>query len=89
MTPDTRKFIADLDAQWREFWNERAGILEYLGLVPRETAEQIAWMETSAAMLKSRVMQIAEKQAHKPHPLTMPKQQPIADRKMLSAGDQS
>jgi hypothetical protein len=33
---------ADLQAEWREEWNERAAIMEYDGGLPRERAEHVA-----------------------------------------------
>jgi len=65
-------------------FRERAAILEFDGKIPREEAEQAAWMETSAAMLKSRVKAMAQRQADKLHIPTKP---PIHDRKSISAGD--
>jgi len=52
MHQSTRQLIATLDCQWHEYFSERAGILEFDGKIPREEAEQLAWMETAAAMLK-------------------------------------
>lgn len=60
MTPDTRQMIAMLDPQWHEFWSERAAILEYDCNIPRDEAEQAAWMETSSAMLKAKVMRVRQ-----------------------------
>lgn len=60
MNQATRKLIASCDAQWIEYFNERASILEYEAKIPREEAESLAWMETSAVMLKSKVKKIAE-----------------------------
>ena len=67
MTPATRQLIASLDVQWHEYWAERAAILEYEARILREEAEQAAWMETSAAMLKYRVRKIAEHQPQHIH----------------------
>lgn len=67
MITSTHQRIAALDPQWREYWSERASILEYEARIPREEAEQAAWMETSAAMLKYRVRKIAEHQPQHIH----------------------
>jgi hypothetical protein len=33
---------ADWPAEWKELWNERAGIMEYDGKMPRQQAEREA-----------------------------------------------
>lgn len=55
MTPATKQLISNLDCQWHEYWQERASIIEYEAQIPRDEAEGLAWMETSAAMLKAKV----------------------------------
>jgi hypothetical protein len=44
--------IAMLDPQWKEYFDERAGILEFDCGIERTEAEDLAWRQTSAAMLK-------------------------------------
>ena len=87
MIPATRQLIASLDIQWREFFEERAAILEYECKLSRDEAEQAAWMETSSAMLKSRIRKLAEDHAQKPHEVKIPHIQPGLDHKMLAAGE--
>lgn len=52
MTPEQSELISRLDAQWREYFNERAGILEYDCKIPRTDAESIAFIETTSAITK-------------------------------------
>ena len=54
MTPGMREVISSLDPQWREYFEERAGILEYCCNVLREEAEGAAFRETTAAILKEK-----------------------------------
>lgn len=84
MTPATRQLIATLDCQWHEYWMERASILEYEAKIPREEAEQAAWMETSAAMLKARVKKMAEQQSSRPQHLNIHKK---VDTAILATGE--
>jgi len=83
----TQQLIEGLDAQWREYYEERAAILEFDCHLSRLEAEHAAWMETSAAMLKSRVRNMAEHQRSIPKSLTIPRHEPIRDRKLMAAGD--
>lgn len=43
----------DLSPEWKEWFDERAGIREFSGLQTREVAEAEAMKETIAAMEKS------------------------------------
>lgn len=87
MTPFTRQFITTLDPQWREFWTERAAILEYECKLSREEAETLAWRETSMVMLKYRVAQMAQHQAAQPkHYHFIPK---TVDTASLAAGGEA
>ncbi len=64
MTYDVRTFLAellaptmadgpgDLDGYWRQWYEERAGIMEYVGNLPRKRAEAMALAETARAMRK-------------------------------------
>lgn len=60
MTPGTRQMIATLDVQWHEFFSERAAFLEYDCKLPRDEAENLAFRETTSAMLKARIEYIAQ-----------------------------
>lgn len=55
MTPATRQLIASLDPQYHEYFTERAAILQFDCKLPREEAEDLAFMETSAAMLRGKI----------------------------------
>lgn len=89
----TRQLIASLDVQWHEYFNERAGILEYCANVSREAAEEFAWKETAAAMLKARLSQrisalaLHQREHSAPVPLSMPTREPVLDRKSMAAGE--
>lgn len=83
MTPGTRQMISTLDVQWHEFFSERAGILEYECKLPREEAENLAFRETTSAMLKARIADIS----HRPRALAVPTHEPVLDRKMAAAGE--
>ena len=83
MTPATRQLIATLDCQWHEYWLERASILEYEAKLPRDEAEQLAFMETSSAMLKAKIKKIADRQAKKPQHFHIYKK---IDTAILAAG---
>lgn len=84
ITPATRQLIATLDSQWHEYWLERASIIEFDCKLPRAEAEQAAWMETSAAMLKAKVRKMAEHQAQQPQHLHIHKR---VDTAVLAAGE--
>ena len=93
ISPATRQLIATLDVQWSEYFKERASILEFDGIVPRENAEEAAWKETAAAMLKARLAQrisalASHQRAHaKPVPLPEPMRAPILTAKDMAAGE--
>lgn len=59
MTPATRQLIALLDPQWHEYFEERAAILEFDCGLLREEAEDAAWHETAAAMLKFKKSEVS------------------------------
>lgn len=86
MTLETLKFIHSLDAQWHEFWSERSAILEFDCKLPREEAENLAFRETTAAILKSRISKMAHHQAEQPKPLHVPTHEPVVTGKELAAG---
>lgn len=86
MTPATLQMVAALDPQWREYFSERAGILEFDCKLPREEAENLAFRETSAALLKSRISKMAHHQAEQPKPLHVPSHEPVVTGKELAAG---
>lgn len=84
MNSATKQLISSLDVQWHEYWLERASILEYEANIPREEAEQLSWMETSAAMLKAKVKKMAAMQANRPQHLHISKK---VDTAILAAGE--
>ena len=43
---DLAKVVSALDEDAREYFEERAGILEFDGCLPRGKAERLAWKET-------------------------------------------
>ena len=43
---DLAKAVSALDEDAREYFEERAGILEFDGELPRRKAERLAWEET-------------------------------------------
>ena len=81
--------VSVLDPQMREYFEERAAILEFDCNLSRAKAEFLAWMETSAAMEKSkktlaqRVAAMARLQAQQPHHLHIRKR---VDSALLAAG---
>jgi len=56
LDPELAKLIDALDADAREFYEERAGIREHEGSLPRAQAEVLAWTE-AVAYLKQRSSQ--------------------------------
>lgn len=86
MTPATRQMVSALDPQWHEYFNERAGILEFDCKLTREEAENLAFRETTAAILKSRISKMAHHQAEQPKSLHAPKHGPVVTGKELAAG---
>lgn len=48
MTPN------DLPPEWREWYEERAGVMEYEANMSREDAEKLAMRETLEAMRKAK-----------------------------------
>lgn len=52
MTPEQAEFISRLDIQWREYFHERAAILEFDCGLPREDAESLAFNQTTAVIIK-------------------------------------
>lgn len=57
MTPGMQEVLARLDPQDREYFAERAGLLEFDCKLPREEAEALAFAQTTSAILarKSKV----------------------------------
>ena len=46
------KAVSALDEDAREFFEERAGILEFDGGLPRPKAERLAWAETEQYLVR-------------------------------------
>lgn len=86
MTPATSQMVAALDPQWHEYFSERAGILEFDCKLPREEAENLAFRETSAALMKARISKMAHHQAEQPKPLHVPTHEPVVTGKELAGG---
>jgi hypothetical protein len=54
LDPDIARWAASLDANAREFFNERAGIREYDGGLPREEAELEAMNDVLHWLIRQR-----------------------------------
>lgn len=54
LNPDIAKWAASLDDNAREFFNERAGIREYEGGLPREEAELEAMNDVLHWLIRQR-----------------------------------
>lgn len=85
----TRQMIACLPAQWHEHYQERAAILEFDCKMLREESEELAWADTTGAMLKFKVQKIAQHQRANaaPAPLTIPRIEPTIGAKDRAAGE--
>ena len=54
LNPDIARWAASLDANAREFFNERAGIREFEGGLPREEAELEAMNDVLRWLIRQR-----------------------------------
>ena len=92
MNSAMEKQLSALDPQMREYFEERASILEFDCKLSRPKAEFLAWEETKAAIKKAaktpaqRIAAMAQHQREQARPLHMPRHAPIADRKQLAGG---
>lgn len=54
LDPNLAQLVETLDEDTREFFEERAGILEYEAGYPRPKAEALAWEEIQAYLMRRR-----------------------------------
>lgn len=89
MSLSLQQQLSKLDPQMREYFEERAAILEFDCKLSRSKAEFLAWMETSAETEKSkktlaqRIAAMAQHQAQQPQHLHISKR---VDSAQLAAG---